>query len=627
MSQLDEQLNAELAQLRKDGLYRQLRTVASAPGPHVVIEGRKFLNFSSNDYLGLANDPVLKRAATAAIKRYGVGAGASRLVCGNLAPYDELEAKLARFKKKEAAIVFGSGYAANVGTITALVGEGDVVILDKLDHASIIDGARQSGATVRVYPHGNLRKLEELLQGVTTGRGQKPAPTATAEESYVGATFRSRPARVLIVTESVFSMDGDRAPLVEIVALKEKYGAWLMVDEAHATGVFGKHRRGLAEELGVEAQVEVMLGTLSKALGCSGGFVAGSQVLVDYLRNRARSLIYSTALPPAVVAAASAAVDLVMSAEGRRRQQRLWRNVRMFAERTGCGRKAAPTTAAMSPILPVIVGDETAAVALSRRLYEQGIFVPAIRYPTVAKGKARLRVTVTAGHSGEDVGRLRAVLAAGRGPKPAPTMTAEIRDPSVGAAFRPRPVAHSVALRRGRASLTEECYFITTCVEGKRPLLKDAAARVVIEALRWLRDEGRIRLLGFVVMPDHLHVALALRSRAEARSHNSQLAENSGVACGSDLLVVTLAEVMRSLKGFTGRRLTKELGLPAPLWQDGYHDHLLRERRDFDKRLDYLHDNPRRCGLVERAEQYPFSTAHPDYAKEIDWEWIEGAPT
>ena len=234
----------------------------------------------------------LKEAAAAAIEKYGVGAGASRLVCGNLQPYEDLERKLAAFKAREAAIVFGSGYAANIGTITALVGEGDMVILDKLDHASIIDGARQSGATIRVYPHKNLAKLEAILQQ--------------------GETFR----RKLIVTETVFSMDGDLAPLAEIVALKEKYGAWLMIDEAHATGLYASNRRGIAEAAGVEDQIDVTLGTLSKALGCAGGFVVGSQMLIDFLRNRARSLIYSTALPPSVCAAAAAAVNFVMSEDG-----------------------------------------------------------------------------------------------------------------------------------------------------------------------------------------------------------------------------------------------------------------------------------------------------------------------
>jgi 8-amino-7-oxononanoate synthase len=365
MSNLNDQLDAELNQLRADGLYRQFRDIAGAQGPRVGIGGRELLNFSSNDYLGLANDPLLKCAAKEAIARWGVGAGASRLVCGNLEPYRLLEEKLARFKNKEAALVFGSGYAANVGTITALAGEGDVLILDKLDHASIIDGARQSGATIRVYPHLNLRKLEEILQ---------------QSQSY---------RRRLIITETVFSMDGDLAPLSEIVALKEKYAAWLMLDEAHATGLFGQNRRGLAEQLGVEDKVDITLGTLSKALGCAGGFVVGSQALIDLLRNRARSLIYSTALPPSVCAAAAAAVEFVMSDAGAQRRDQLWKNVRALG--------------AQSAIHPIIVGDERAAVELSGKLFDAGIFAPAIRYPTVAKGKARLRVTVSAAHTADDV--------------------------------------------------------------------------------------------------------------------------------------------------------------------------------------------------------------------------------
>jgi 8-amino-7-oxononanoate synthase len=377
MSNLNKQLAAELERARAAGLYRSLRHIASAQGPRIVLDGREFLNFSSNDYLGLANDPLLKRAAVAAVKRYGVGAGASRLVCGNLAPYDELERRLARFKSREAAIVFGSGYAANVGTITALVGEGDVVILDKLDHASIIDGARQSGAIIRVYPHKDMRKLEALLQWAV-----------------------DHSARVLVITETVFSMDGDLAPLKEIVKLKDRYGAWLMIDEAHATGLFGKHRRGLAEALGVEKRVDITLGTLSKALGCAGGFVVGSQILIDYLRNRARSLIYSTALPPAVCAAASAAVDFAMSADGRRRCAQLWRNVRQMHD--GLSARGIRSDS-NSPIIPLIIGSETAAMEMSQRLSERGIFVPAIRFPTVPKGKARLRVTVTAGHTAEDI--------------------------------------------------------------------------------------------------------------------------------------------------------------------------------------------------------------------------------
>jgi 8-amino-7-oxononanoate synthase len=378
MPNLRDQLSGELDQSRAEGLYRTLRTVASAQGARIQIDGREFLNFSSNDYLGLANDPLLKRAASDAIEKYGVGAGASRLVCGNLEPYEALERKLAAFKAKEAAIVFGSGYAANVGAITALVGEGDTVILDKLDHASIIDGARQSGATIRVYPHQNLKKLDAILRQCDSSR------------------------RTLIITETVFSMDGDLAPLAEIVALKERYDAWLMIDEAHATGLYAKNRRGLAEAAGVEDKIDITLGTLSKALGCAGGFVVGSQTLIDFLRNRARSLIYSTALPPAVCAAAAAAVDFVMSAEGHQRRDQLWRNVSEL--KNGLSALGVQNES-RSPIIPIIIGDEAAAVETSRRLYERGIFVPAIRFPTVPKGKSRLRVTVTARHESRDIAR------------------------------------------------------------------------------------------------------------------------------------------------------------------------------------------------------------------------------
>ncbi len=285
--------------------------------------------------------------------------------------------------------MFGSGYAANLGTITALVGTGDLVILDKLDHASIVDGARLSGATIRVYPHRDMRKLERILAG----------PTA------------AKASRILVVTETIFSMDGDRAPLEEIVELKDRYGAWLMIDEAHATGLYGDQRSGLVEELGVAGQIDVTLGTLSKALGCAGGFVCGSQDLVDFLVNRARSLIYSTALPPGTCAAAAAAVDLVASEDGKQRCDRLWQNVSLLKQ----GLAARDwDTASDSPILPLIVGPEETAVRLSRELREKGVFVPAIRYPTVARGKARLRVTVSASHAAGDIETFLAAI----GPKP-----------------------------------------------------------------------------------------------------------------------------------------------------------------------------------------------------------------
>ncbi|MDW8342951.1 MAG: 8-amino-7-oxononanoate synthase [Verrucomicrobiae bacterium] len=381
---LPDELADELNQLRTAGLYRELRDIESPQSTRIRIAGRDLINFSSNDYLGLANDPVLKTAAIAALEQFGVGAGASRLISGNLAPYRQLEQTLARFKNLPAALVFGSGYAANVGTLTALLRPGDVVILDKLCHASLIDGARQSHATLRVYPHNDTAKLERILAQVTGSA-----------------------RRVVIATESVFSMDGDLAPLAEIVTLKNRYGAWLLLDEAHATGLYGHHRRGLAEPLGLEDQIEITVGTLSKAFGCVGGYVAGSVELIEFLRNRARSLIYSTALPPAMVAAANAAVQFVMSPAGHQRRDQLWRNVSELKH--GLAALGIPVTS-RSAIIPLIVGDETAAVDLARVLFEAGIFAPAIRYPTVPRGRARLRLTVSAAHTADDIRQLLAAL-------------------------------------------------------------------------------------------------------------------------------------------------------------------------------------------------------------------------
>jgi 8-amino-7-oxononanoate synthase len=400
--ELDEFASAALGELRDAGLLRALQGVNGPQGPLLSVDGRELLNFSSNDYLGLANDPVLREAGVRAVERYGVGAGASRLVCGNLAPYAELEERLAAFKGKEAAVVFSSGYAANVGTLCALVGKGDTVILDKLNHASIIDGARQSGATVRVYPHDDLDKLAKLLKqsGPCVPHGQSSTTNRAGRAA--------RPGRTLIITETIFSMDGDRAPLREIVELKERHGAWLMIDEAHATGLYGPRRRGLAEELGVEDRVDVTLGTLSKALGCVGGFVCGSRALVDLLINRARSLIYSTALPPAIVAAASAAVQFVMSDAGQARREQLWQRVKELQQRLA---PIGHGNVSSGAIVPLILGDESRAMALSRLLFDAGFFVPAIRYPTVARGAARLRMTVTATHTTEQIRKLTVTLA------------------------------------------------------------------------------------------------------------------------------------------------------------------------------------------------------------------------
>jgi glycine C-acetyltransferase/8-amino-7-oxononanoate synthase len=367
----------ELDGIRAAGLYRQLRRVDSAQGAELEVGGRRVWNFSSNDYLGLAGEPFIREAAAEAVRRFGFGAGASRLISGTLAPHETLEMAVAAFKGVEAAIAFSSGYAAAVGSIPALVGKGDWVVLDKLCHASLIDGARLSGATIRVFPHNHLEKLERLLEGFRAG-------------SDAGADAR----RCLVVTESVFSMDGDRARLGAIVELAERFGAMTFVDEAHAVGVMGNHGRGLADELGVAGRVDVQMGTLSKALGGAGGYLCGRRELIELMINKARSFIYSTAPPPASAAAATAAVAFLERAEGEARRKRIWELIALFRE--GMGAHPISSDPPESAILPIIVGDEREAVAISGRLMDRGYWVPAIRYPTVGRGAARLRVTVTA---------------------------------------------------------------------------------------------------------------------------------------------------------------------------------------------------------------------------------------
>jgi len=416
VSRFENELQQRLASIREQGLYRELRRVDSHQGPRIRCGGQELINFSSNDYLGLANHPALKVAALQAVKDFGAGAGASRLICGSLAPFHELEEALAAFKGAEAALTFSTGYATAIGTITALLSKADTIIVDKLVHASIVDAAKLSGAKLRVFAHNDLNDLEDILKWATHRRA---ADLQSAESSTKEVPTASR-QHILIVTESVFSMDGDTAPLKEMVALKEKYGAWLMVDEAHATGLYGTNRRGLADALGVSDQIEIQMGTLGKALGASGGYICGSRSLIDILINRARSFIFSTAPVPAAAAAAAAAVKLIQSSVGHALTESLWARVEQC--RTGVTpvsisspaqteqevrdrRDACPT-----PILPLIIGDESAAVSAATTLREQGLFVPAIRYPTVARGSARLRVTLTAGHSAEDVAMLLHLL-------------------------------------------------------------------------------------------------------------------------------------------------------------------------------------------------------------------------
>ncbi len=375
-------INAQLDGLRSQGLWRELRPLDELNGVTVRADGREWINFSSNDYLGLAHSAEMKHALAEGISKYGGGSGASRLVCGTHRVHAELEDALADFKGTEAALTFSSGFAVALGTIPALLGAGDTIILDKLCHASLVDAARLSGATIRVFPHNHLEKLERLLQ---TAKG-----------------------RVLVVTESIFSMDGDAAPLREIAELKAMYGAWLLVDEAHAVGVLGPQGRGLAAELGVDQQVDLHLGTLSKAFGLSGGYLAASRQVIDLLINRARSFIYSTAPPVHLAHALGSMLNLIRSERGdalRAKVLSLARQTQSLLAEIGTSSQPGPAA-----ILPVILGEPSHALAISTRLRDAGFLIPCIRYPTVARGSARLRITVSALHSAAQIHALGITL-------------------------------------------------------------------------------------------------------------------------------------------------------------------------------------------------------------------------
>jgi len=386
MNDFDGEMARRLAALRADGLWRELRRVETPQSPRLRIGGQTLLNFASNDYLGLANDPAVREAAIRAVEQYGAGAGASRLVCGSLAPHHALDEALAAFKGVEAALSVSPGHPSALGALGALLGRGDFVILDQRVHASIVDAARLCGAKLRVFNHNDLDSLEARLK-------------------WVRAQASARKARALVVTESVFSMDGDHAPLRELAALKERYGAWLMVDEAHAVGLYGARGRGLAAALGVSERIEVQMGTLGKAMGAAGGYLCGSRALVDCLINRARPFLFSTAPVPAAVAAAAAGVRLAQSRTGEERRARLWQNV---ARLLPAAPARAPTD--RSAIIPIRIGDEARALAIADALRAREIFLPAIRYPTVARGAARLRLTVTAAHTPADLDQLQAAL-------------------------------------------------------------------------------------------------------------------------------------------------------------------------------------------------------------------------
>lgn len=376
-------LDDELARLRDADLDRHLQTFAGAQGPTLTIAGREFVNFGANDYLALAGDPRLVAAAVAATEREGWGAGASPLVVGHASSHERLERELADFEGTEGALLFATGYAANVGVVTALVGRGDVVFSDELNHASIVDGCRLSRADVRVYPHNNVDALSEQLQDAKK--------------------FRRR----LIVTDGLFSMDGDVAPLARLAELAKRHDAMLVVDEAHATGVFGAHGRGTCEAAGVEEGVDVRVGTLSKGLGSIGGFVAGRRSLIEWLVNKARPYVFSTALPPAAAAASCAALDVVHT-EPARRIELLQRAESLRAKLRAQGWDVGPS---VSQIIPLIVGDAARTMQLAAQLRERGFLVPPIRPPSVPAGAARLRLSLSYGHMPEQIARLTTTLA------------------------------------------------------------------------------------------------------------------------------------------------------------------------------------------------------------------------
>jgi glycine C-acetyltransferase len=367
----------ELEELRMEGLYRQMRLVVGAQENRAILEGRETILLCSNNYLGLANHPLLKEAAIRAVERYGAGSGASRLVSGTMELHEALEDRIAAFKGTEAALVFNSGYAANTGIISAIAGRGDVIFSDRLNHASIVDGALLSRAKLVRYPHNDMATLRQLLSEAGTS------------------------GRKLIVTDGVFSMDGDLAPLRELVALKGEFNALLMVDDAHATGVLGSTGRGSAEQCGIMEGIDIHMGTLGKALGSFGAYAAASREIIDYLTNKARSFIFSTSLPPAILAAGIAALDIVDSHEGFERRRKLADNTASF--RNALRDAGFDTMGSETQIVPVFVGGTIKVMEFSQLLLDRGVFVQGIRPPTVPANSCRLRCTLMATHEESDL--------------------------------------------------------------------------------------------------------------------------------------------------------------------------------------------------------------------------------
>ena len=368
-------LSDELTSLKQQGLYRRLRVLDGEQKAHTSIDHRSVVNLSSNNYLGLTTHPTLRARALEATRAFGVGSGSVRTIAGTMSIHMELERKLAEFKQTEAAVVFQSGFAANAGAVAAILGKDDFIVSDELNHASIIDGARLSRATIKVFPH-------------------RDAPGARA---IVAALPRDR--RTLLITDGVFSMDGDIGALPELCDVADEFGCIMMVDDAHASGVFGRHGRGTVDHFGLHGRVDVQVGTLSKALGALGGYVAGSRALVDFLCHRARPFLFSTSHPPAVAAACLAAIEVLETEP--ELIERLWANARFF--KSGLQALGFNTGVSESPITPVIVGDAARAMKLSDDLFQEGVFAQGIGFPTVARDKARVRTIVTATHTRDEL--------------------------------------------------------------------------------------------------------------------------------------------------------------------------------------------------------------------------------
>jgi 8-amino-7-oxononanoate synthase len=365
-------VDQELKQIRDKDLFRVLTELETGQSPEIEIDGKVYILLSSNSYLGLSVDPKVKKAAMEALEKYGTGSGGSRLVSGSTDLHRQLEERIAKFKKTQSSILFSTGYLANVGTISSLVGTGDLVYSDELNHASIIDGCRLSKAEIRVYRHCDVEHLKSMLK-----------------------TDKSMSSKKLIVTDTVFSMDGDLAPLPEIVEIAETYGCMLMIDEAHATGVLGNRGSGATEHFGIEHRVPIVMGTLSKAVGSLGGYIAGSRKLIDFIRNRVRSYIFDTSLPASCLAASLAAIDIIENEPERR--EYLWRLIKKFKLRLEhIGLEVLPSHSA---VIPVLIGEAQPALDFALKLRENGIYTPAVRPPSVPPGKCRIRATLMAKHT------------------------------------------------------------------------------------------------------------------------------------------------------------------------------------------------------------------------------------